>query len=78
MTKVDCKDCVHFRKAPYEARLDGCYFPKNMPSKQGARYLDEQQEAGNHEKINLRGDCPDFEAQERPISIWRRLLSLGA
>jgi len=72
--RVECADCVHFRRAPYQARVDGCYFPGNMPSKQSARYLDEQQLAGDPEKINLRGDCPDFEAKPAKPSVWRRLL----
>jgi len=76
--KNDCRDCVHFRSAPYEARVAGCYFPDNMPSKQTAFYLDEQQLPGDHEKINLRGDCPDFEAREQRASWWDRLFSLGA
>ena len=76
--KVDCRDCVHFRSKPYEARVEGCYLEKNMPSKQKQAFLDEQQIPGNHEKINLRGDCPDFQARARKPSLWRRLLALGA
>lgn len=76
--KVDCGNCVHFRAAPYEARLEGCYLPGNMPSKQTARYLDEQQQPGDHEKINRDGDCPDFHARRSKPSLWRRILSLGA
>jgi len=72
--KVECKNCRHFRAAPYEARVDGCYFPDNMPSKQSATYLDEQQIAGNYEKINLRGDCKDFDAKLARPSFLRRLL----
>ena len=72
--KNECKHCSHFRAAPYEAREDGCYFPDNMPSKQSARYLDEQQIAGDHQKINLRGDCKDFEARVQKVSFWQRLL----
>jgi len=70
--KVECKNCKHFRAAPYQARVDGCYFPANMPSKQSATYLDEQQIAGDHEKINLRGDCKDFEAKpaRAPFLQW--------
>ena len=72
--KVECKNCRHFRAAPYEARVDGCYFPDNMPSKQSATYLDEQQVAGNHEKINLRRDCKDHEARPNRPSLLKRLL----
>lgn len=72
--KVDCQNCTHFRAAPYEARVDGCYFPDNMPSKQSTKYLDEQQIAGNHKKINLRGDCKDYKARSVPRTFWQRLL----
>jgi len=75
---VDCHECVHFRRAPYEARKEGCYLPKNMVAKQKDAYLDEQQLPGDHEKINLRGDCPDFEARPAKPSILRRLFALGA
>ena len=78
MTKVACENCVHFRSAPYEARKDGCYLPDNMPAKQSARYLDEQQLAGDHRKINLRGDCPDHEARPVELPWWRTLFRVGA
>ena len=77
-TKVDCRRCVHFRGAPYEARLDGCYFPGNMPAKQSARYLDEQQQAGDHERINRNGDCPDHQARVVKEPWWRRIMDVGA
>lgn len=75
---VDCEQCRHFKRAPYQARLTGCYLPANMVSKQDAAYLDQQQTPGNHEKINLRGDCPDFATLPAKPSLWRRLLSIGA
>ncbi len=78
MKRVDCQHCTHFRAAPYEARKDGCYLQKNMPSKQKDMYLDEQQIAGDHRAINIRGDCPDFEARAVDVPWWRRLWSLGA
>ncbi len=74
----DCRDCRHFRSTPYEARIAGCYLPKNMVSKQKAAFLDEQQLPGDHEKINRDGDCPDFAARERKRSLWQRLWSIGA
>ena len=74
-TKVDCRRCVHFRSAPWEARREGCYLPANMPQRQKERYLDEQQIPGDHRKINLRGDCPDFQARPRKPSFLRRLLA---
>lgn len=72
--KHECRNCVHFRSAPYQARLEGCYFEGNMKSKQKERYLDEQQLPGDHRVINRDGDCADFAAQAQPVSIWRRLL----
>ena len=76
--KVECPDCVHFRSAPYEARSEGCYFPGNMGSKQSARYLDEQQQPGNHEKINRSGQCTEFAAREAKALWWQRILRVGA
>jgi len=72
---VDCHDCRHFRQAPYEAKRDACYHPEHMNAKQGAAYLDEQQVPGNHEAINLRGDCAEFEARPKPASLWTRLFA---
>ncbi len=71
--KVHCKNCTHFRFAPYESRLEGCYFPGNMKSKQDAFYLDEQQLPGKHEEINFHGDCADYQARAKKESFWRRL-----
>ncbi|MSR63946.1 MAG: hypothetical protein EXS08_16090 [Planctomycetes bacterium] len=76
--KVACQNCVHFRSRPYEAKFEGCYLEKNMPSKQKLLCLDEQQLPGNHVKINLRGDCPDHSARAKKPSLWRRLLAIGA
>jgi hypothetical protein len=76
--KVDCRTCVHFRSAPYEARLEGCYLEKNMVSKQKQAFLDEQQLPGDHRKINLRGDCPDYRARGKKPSLWSRLWAIGA
>lgn len=72
---VDCKDCKHLRRAPFEARLEGCYHPELMRAKQKDAFLDEQQIPGNHEKVNLRGDCEHFEAAAKPTRWWQRLLS---
>jgi hypothetical protein len=76
--KADCRLCVHFRSAPFEARIEGCYLEKNMASKQKQAFLDEQQLPGDHEKINLRGDCPDHCARATKPSLWQRLWALGA
>ena len=76
--KVDCRACVHFRSAPYEAKFEGCYLEKNMIGRQKMACLDEQQLPGNHEKINLRGDCPDYQARPRKASLWQRLWAIGA
>jgi len=76
--RVDCRTCRHFRSAPYEARVEGCYLEKNMPGRQKMACLDEQQLPGNHEKINLRGDCPDYQARPKKAPLWRRLWAIGA
>jgi hypothetical protein len=76
--KAECRNCVHFRSAPYEARVVGCYLAGNMESKQSARYLDEQQLPGNHDKINRNGDCPDYQAREVKAPWWQRILRVGA
>jgi len=76
--KVECRNCVHFRSAPYEARIAGCYLEKNMPGRQKMACLDEQQLPGDHEKINLRGDCPDHQARPKKASLWQRLWAIGA
>jgi hypothetical protein len=73
-----CADCRHFRRAPYEARRDGCYHPDNMSGKQKDAFLDEQQVPGDHERINARGDCAQFEARSARPSLLVRLFSLGA
>ena len=72
--KAGCETCTHFRSAPYEARLEGCYLPANMPSKQSATYLDEQQLPGNHRVINRGGKCPDHKARAPKPSLLSRLV----
>lgn len=76
--QADCRRCVHFRSAPFEAKFEGCYLEKNMLSRQKQLCLDEQQLPGNHVKINLRGDCPDFQERTRKTSFWQRLWAVGA
>lgn len=78
MAKVDCKDCAHFRSAPYEARIAGCFLPKNMPGKQKLAFLDEQQTPGDAAQINKNGDCADFRARPHRLPFWKRLWSVGA
>jgi len=73
-----CADCRHFRKAPYQAKHEGCYHPDNMVGKQKDDYLDEQQLPGDHERINARGDCAQFEPLASQPSLLRRIFSLGA
>jgi len=76
--RADCRLCVHFRSAPYQAKFEGCYLAKNMVSKQKQACLDEQQLPGDHRKLNARGGCPDFEALAVKAPWWRRLLRIGA
>lgn len=74
----DCRNCLHFRSAPYEAKEDACYHPEHMGAKQSARFLDEQQVPGNHRKINLRGDCAEYEEKPKQAPWYKRWFSMGA
>ena len=76
--KVDCRRCVFFRSAPYEAKREGCYHPDLMKAKQKDSYLDEQQLPGDHEVINRLGDCEHFSPRMERPSFWRRLFSMQA
>lgn len=78
MIRVDCKDCIHFRTAPYQAPITGCWHPDNMKATQKEAFLDQQQQPGDHRRINLRGDCAQFEPEPAPPSLWKRFLRLGA
>ena len=49
-----------------------------MLSSQKEAYLDQQQIPGDHKKINLRGDCPDFSARAKAPGLLQRIFSLGA
>ena len=77
-TTVDCRNCVHFKRAPYETKFEGCYLEKNMVSKQKQACLDEQQLPGDHRQINRLGNCPDHAARPARPSFWKSLWSLGA
>ena len=78
MIQVDCKNCRHFREAPYQAPHTGCWHPDNLVVRQKDAYLDEQQAPGDHRKINLRGDCKQFEARPKKPTLLQRFFSLGA
>lgn len=73
--KVHCADCLHFKQAPYDAPRTGCYFPDFMPVKQKDAFLKEQEIPGDHRKINIRGDCPKFEARAKRRTFWQRMLA---
>lgn len=75
VSKVYCKNCRHFRSAPYEAKVEGCYHPDLMQAKQKDAFLDEQQMPGNTWKLNHDHDCEKYEAREQTPSIWKRLFS---
>ncbi len=77
MKKVECKNCRHFRQAPYQAPRTGCWHPDFMVVRQKDRFLDEQQIPGDHRKINLRGDCPKYEPRASRPGLWKRLLAMG-
>ena len=74
MTQADCNACRHFRSAPYEARIDGCFHPDNMKVSQTAGYLKEEETPGNHRVINRRGDCAQFDAKAQKRSLLSRIL----
>lgn len=78
MKRITCEGCSHFRSAPYEAPHTGCWHPDNMAVSQKDAYLQQQETPGNHERINLRGDCAQYEARSRPLSLWDRFLGKGA
>ncbi len=78
MIKVYCKDCCWFKKAPYEVNLTGCWHSDNMKITQKEAFLDQQNQPGNHRKINLRGDCQQYEAAPARLSLLQRLLRRGA
>lgn len=75
--KVECRNCLHFREYPFGdgtvwKRKTGCYHPDLMVQKQSDQFLAEQQVPGDHELINLRGDCPKYEARPpRPTLLQR-------
>jgi hypothetical protein len=73
--RVDCEDCLHLKRAPYEASRTGCWHPDFMQQRQKDAFLDEQQIPGDHEKINLRGDCPKWEPKPKKLSFWKRMLA---
>jgi len=75
MTQADCKACRHFRTAPYQARIDGCFHPDHMKVTQKDAYLSEQETPGNHRGINRRGDCEQFEARSPKRSLLSRIFS---
>lgn len=72
---VNCQNCRHFKTAPYQAPHTGCYHADNMSVTQKERYLDQQQAPGDHRKINLRGDCEQFEAKPQQLSLLKRLFA---
>ncbi len=49
-----------------------------MKVTQKEAFLDQQQQPGDHERINLRGDCAQYEARSAKPSLWQRFLSMGA
>ncbi len=78
--KVECQSCVHFREYPYGdgtvwKRKTGCYHPELMVQKQSDGFLKEQEVPGDHEKINLRGDCAKYEALPPEPSLLQRFFT---
>lgn len=75
MNQVDCKDCRHFKSAPYEARIDGCFHSDHMKVVQKDNFLSEQETPGDHRAINRRRDCATFEAPPPRVPLLKRLLN---
>jgi hypothetical protein len=76
---VECEDCVHFKRRPGDTpwkRVTGCYHPDLMEQRLSDGYLRAQDIPGNHEKINLRGDCAKFEARPKKAPLVRRVVAL--
>lgn len=78
--KVACSRCVHFREYPFGdgtvwKRKTGCYHPDLMVQKQSDGFLKEQQVPGDHEKINVRGDCAKYEALPPEPSLLQRFFN---
>lgn len=74
---VECKDCIHFEERPGDTpwkRKTGCYHPELMEQTQSEAFNREQEIPGDHEKLNLLGDCAKFEARPPRPSIFVRLL----
>ena len=74
MNQVDCKDCRHFKSAPYEARIDGCFHSDHMKVVQKDNFLNEQETPGDHRVINRRGDCATFEGEAPAVPFLKRIL----
>lgn len=71
---VACKDCLHFKRLPGDTtfrRRTGCYHPELMEQKQAERFNAAQEIPGNHEIINLNGDCAKFTPRRRRSLIGR-------
>ena len=76
---VRCQDCRHFREYPYGEsifkRKTGCYSPEHMEQSQDDFFLKEQEVPGDHEQINLFGDCAQFEALEPAPGFLSRMMA---
>lgn len=75
---VDCNDCLFFKRFPGDTvwkRRTGCYHPENMEQKLSERVHQAQEVPGDHEKLNVRGDCPVFAARPRRGSLISRLIT---
>jgi len=74
VTQVHCKDCTHYRSAPWQAKFEGCYHKEHLSQKQKVDYLDEQQLPGDHRLINRLHDCSEHEARQQEEPLWKRLM----
>jgi hypothetical protein len=76
---VECENCVHFRRRPGDTpwkRTTGCYHPELMEQRLSDSFLRAQDIPGNHEKLNLRGDCAKFEPRPARPPLARRIVAL--
>ena len=74
----DCKNCLHFKEAPYGAAHTGCWHPDNLRVSQKEAFLDQQQLPGDHKARNFSGQCTLFEGRPSGKSLWQRIMSMGA
>ncbi len=61
---ASCENCIHFKRAPYEANLTGCWHPDNMQQNYSEAFLCQQQMPGKR--------TDDIRAQAEWRFCWNR------